>query len=80
MITKINKIDIKEDLETGETYLVIYFFDEILNYDAFSYLSQKSLNYWKNFRKVKELKVGMPMNVFKLGDSKYYKIISIDNK
>jgi len=72
MITKIKSIKKKEN------YIVIYF--DYFDQENFTYLSKRSLLYWKNVRKIESIKVGDSINVFKVQNTDNFKIVSINNK
>ena len=76
MITSIKNIKkFKDKKNPIKFYYVIYFdYGEIK--DSFTYLTQKSLKYWAT-KSITKLKKGMTINVFKVKDTQYFKIISI---
>lgn len=76
MITAIKEIKRKFDEKKNSNYYIIYF-DYGDKKDAFTYLARKSLLYWKD-RGVTKLSKGMQINVFKVPNSKYYKIVEIE--
>lgn len=75
-ITYIKEIDEKIN-DKGEILKIVRFdFDNKLR---FTYLTQKSLQYWAD-RGVSELKIGDKINVFEVPNTKFYKIVSINDK
>lgn len=75
MLVKIKNIKKKIDSKTNKAYIIVYF--DYGDYkDSFTYLTQKSLKYWKN-RGVDKIKKGMEINVFRVKDTKYFKIVEM---
>ncbi|MHA1381426.1 MAG: hypothetical protein ACTSRG_23915 [Candidatus Helarchaeota archaeon] len=69
MKTKI--IEIVDNKEKGIIVKFMYF-DKL----RFTYLTLKSLIYWKS-RGVQEFKIGDEINVFKVPQSKFYRIVEL---
>jgi hypothetical protein len=78
MITTIKEIKKKFDENKNSTYYVIYFdYGDFKN--AFTYFTKKSLLYWRD-RGVTKLRKGMKINVFKVPNSKYFKVVEMGDK
>lgn len=75
MKTLIKKISKKHDKKKDNYYYVIYF--DYLDKEYFTYLNNFSLQYWKN-KGLKSLKIGMKINVFRVKDTKYFKIVGFE--
>lgn len=73
MITKINSL--KKVIKDDNSYYYVIYFDYPNHQNAFTYLSLKSIIYFKK-RGLKKITKDMQINVFKVKNTKYYKIIS----
>lgn len=73
MNTEIIQIEEKFNEKGDKLTIVKFMYTEKLQ---FTYLTQKSLEYWFNKNNGQDLiKVGSKINVFKVPDTKYYKIV-----
>jgi len=69
------KTEILEVVEWKDKGLIIKF-----NYFGnlkFTKLTYKSLEYWQNIRKINKFEVGLKINVFKVPQTVFYKIIEV---
>lgn len=73
MKTKIKKIEVSE--KNGEKFYLIRF--DYFNKEAFTYLSKRTLKYFREARGVKKFRVGQRINVFKVKDSNNYKLVEV---
>lgn len=79
MITKITKIIKKKSEKDLSDYYIIYF--NFFNVEKFTYVSKKTLAYFKKVLLISNFKVGDKINVIeqRLNDGrKTYKIIGVD--
>ena len=67
------KIDCVEKWEDKGIIIRFLYLDKV----KFTKLTHKSLSYWRKFRKVEEFKIGLKINVFKVPQTKFYKIIEV---
>lgn len=73
MIVNIKRI-VKKTTEQGQSYLVVYF--DYFNEEHYTYLTRKSLDYWKS-KGVTKLNKETKINVIKKKESGYFQIIDI---
>ena len=77
MKTEITDIKKFIDEKKGAYYVIYFDYDEFKG--AFTYLTLKSLKYWRD-RGVHKLKKGMWINVFKVRDTKYFRIVGMEGQ
>ena len=74
MYTEIKKVK-RIETDDGKSHYYVIYFDYIDHNDAFTYLSKKSIVYWKS-RGLKKIFIGQKINVFKVHNTNSYKIVS----
>ena len=74
MITTIKSIKKKID-KNNNFYYVVYF--DYFGFTSFTYLTKKSLEYWKKYRGLNTLAVGQEINVFQVRGTKNFRIVDI---